>query len=58
MTTATKTLNGPRLWLQAIYTVPRVDPAEVDPISRWLILGRVSVVVMSAISAVIYFLDR
>jgi len=54
MTTATKTItSGPRLWLQAIYTVPRVNPAEVDPISRWLILGRVSVVVMSAISAVI-----
>lgn len=53
MTTATKSLNGPRLWLQALYTVPRVDPARVDPVSRWLILGRVSVVVMSAISAVI-----
>jgi 1,4-dihydroxy-2-naphthoate octaprenyltransferase len=53
MTTATKTLTGPKLWLQAIYTVPRVDTAKVDPVSRWLILGRVSVVVMSAISAVI-----
>jgi 1,4-dihydroxy-2-naphthoate octaprenyltransferase len=41
------------MWLRAIYTVPQVDPATVDPISRWLILGRVSVVVMSAISAVI-----
>lgn len=45
--------SGPRLWLQALYTIPRVNPSEVDPISRWLILGRVSVVVMSAISAVI-----
>ena len=53
MTTATKTLNGPRLWLQALYTVPRVNTAEVDPISRWLVLGRVSVAVMSAISAII-----
>jgi 1,4-dihydroxy-2-naphthoate octaprenyltransferase len=53
MTTATKTLNGPRLWLQALYTVPRVNTAEVDPISRWLVLGRVSVAVMSAISALI-----
>ncbi len=61
MTTAThsthsaqaETLSGPRMWLRAIYTVPQVDPAQVDPISRWLILGRVSVVVMSAISAVI-----
>jgi len=53
MTTATKTLTGPRLWLEALRTVPRVNTAEVDPLSRWLILGRVSVVVMSAISAVI-----
>ncbi len=53
MTTATKAISGPRLWLRALYTVPRVDTAEVDPISRWLILGRVSVVVMSAISALI-----
>jgi 1,4-dihydroxy-2-naphthoate octaprenyltransferase len=36
-----------------LYTIPRVDPAEVDPVSRWLILGRVSVVVMTAISALI-----
>jgi 1,4-dihydroxy-2-naphthoate octaprenyltransferase len=53
MTTATKTLTGPKLWLQALRTVPQVNTAEVDPLSRWLILGRVSVVVMSAISAVI-----
>ena len=53
MTTATKPLSGPRMWLQAVYTVPNVDPAQVDPVSRWLILGRVSVVTMSAISAVI-----
>jgi 1,4-dihydroxy-2-naphthoate polyprenyltransferase len=54
MATATKApAGGPRLWLQAIYTIPRVDPAEVDPVSRWLILGRVSVVVMTAISALI-----
>ncbi|MBI2912596.1 MAG: prenyltransferase [Chloroflexi bacterium] len=53
MTTATKTAGGPALWLRALYTIPRVDPAQVDPISRWLILGRVSVVVMTAISAVI-----
>jgi 1,4-dihydroxy-2-naphthoate octaprenyltransferase len=53
MTTATKTSGGPGLWLRALYTIPRIDPAEVDPISRWLILGRVSVVIMTAISAVI-----
>ena len=53
MTTATKTHGGPKLWLEALRTVPQVNTAEVDPLSRWLILGRVSVVVMSAISAVI-----
>jgi len=53
MATATETLSGPKLWLRALYTIPRVNPSEVDPISRWLILGRVSVVVMTAISAVI-----
>lgn len=53
MASATESLNGPRLWLRALYTVPQVDPTAVDPLSRWLILGRVSVVVMSAISAVI-----
>lgn len=53
MTAASKSLNGPRLWLQALYTIPRVDPAEVDPLARWLILGRVSVAVMSLISAII-----
>jgi 1,4-dihydroxy-2-naphthoate octaprenyltransferase len=44
---------APRLWLQALYTIPRVDLAQVDPITRWLILSRASVVVMSATSAVI-----
>lgn len=53
MATASDTISGPKLWLRALYTVPQVDPAAVDPVSRWLILGRVSVVVMSAISAVI-----
>jgi len=53
MTSATESLSGPRLWLQALYTIPRVDPAEVDPLARWLILGRVSVAVMSLISALI-----
>jgi len=53
MSTASEPLSGPRLWLHALYTVPQVDTTTVDPISRWLILGRVSVVVMSAISAVI-----
>lgn len=53
MTTATESLRGPRLWLRALYTIPRVDPAEVDPVARWLILGRVSVAVMSMISAII-----
>jgi len=52
-TTAVRNTGGPRLWLRALYTVPRVEPAQVDPISRWLILGRVAVVIMTAISAVI-----
>ena len=46
MTTATKALGGPKLWLEALRTVPQVDTSDVDPLSRWLILGRVSVVVM------------
>jgi 1,4-dihydroxy-2-naphthoate octaprenyltransferase len=53
MATKTESLSGPRLWLHALYTVPQVDTSTVDPLARWLILGRVSVVVMSAISAVI-----
>jgi 1,4-dihydroxy-2-naphthoate octaprenyltransferase len=53
MTTAAKPLSGPKLWLEALYTVPQVNTAEVDPLSRWLILGRVSVAVMSVISALI-----
>lgn len=44
---------APRLWAQALYTIPRVDLAQVDPITRWLILSRASVVVMTATSAVI-----
>src|SRR3970282_868903 len=44
---------APRLWLEALYTIPRVDLAQVDPIPRWLILSRASVVVMTATSAVI-----
>ena len=53
MTTASESLTGPKLWLRALYTIPRVNTAEVDPLSRWLILGRVSVAVMSLISAII-----
>src|SRR5207247_7908802 len=53
MTTANKALGGPKLWLEALRTVPQVDTATVDPLSRWLILGRVSVAVMSVISALI-----
>jgi 1,4-dihydroxy-2-naphthoate octaprenyltransferase len=53
MTTAAKPISGPKLWLEALHTVPQVNTAEVDPLSRWLILGRVSVAVMSLISALI-----
>lgn len=44
---------APRLWAQALYTIPAVDLAQVDPVTRWLILSRASVVIMTAISAVI-----
>lgn len=45
---------APRLWLRALYTVNiGFDLAHVDPITRWLVLSRVSVVVMTATSAVI-----
>ena len=53
MTTAAKPITGPRLWLEALYRPPDVDPAAVDPLGRWLILGRVAVSVMSVISALI-----
>jgi len=53
VTTTTARPFAPRLWLQALYTIPRVDLAQVDPITRWLILSRASVVVMTATSAVI-----
>ena len=53
MTTSAARPLAPRLWLEALYTIPRVDLAQVDPITRWLILSRASVVVMSATSAVI-----
>ncbi|MEX0800948.1 MAG: prenyltransferase [Dehalococcoidia bacterium] len=45
----------PRLWLQALQTVdiPGVALADVDPITRWLILSRASVVIMTATSAFI-----
>ncbi len=42
-----------RLWAEALYTLPQVDIATVDPVTRWLILSRASVIVMSAISALI-----
>ncbi|MBI1885567.1 MAG: prenyltransferase [Chloroflexi bacterium] len=51
--TATLKTAAPRLWLQALYTIPRIDLAEADSITRWLILSRASVLVMTAISGVI-----
>src|SRR5947208_14573356 len=53
MHSATKALGGTKLWLESLLTVPQVDTSEVDPLSRWLSLWRVSVVIMSATSAVI-----
>ena len=52
MDTTTR-MSAPRLWMQALYTIPQVDLSLVDPVTRWLVLARVSVVVMTAISAVI-----
>ncbi len=46
-------MSAPRLWLQALYTIPHIDLSLVDPITRWLVLARVSVVVMTATSAII-----
>ncbi len=41
----------PRRWWQALYGVPQVDAAKVDVVTRWLVLSRAVVVVMSATSA-------
>ncbi|MEX0786098.1 MAG: prenyltransferase [Dehalococcoidia bacterium] len=49
----TTRMATPRLWMQALITIPQVDLSTVDPITRWLVLGRVSVVVMTATSAII-----
>ena len=46
-------IAAPRLWAQALYTIPQVDLNQVDAITRWLVLARASVVVMTATSAVI-----
>lgn len=43
----------PRMWARALLTVPNVDPSQVDALSRWLILMRASVVVMTVFSALI-----
>lgn len=52
MATTTR-MSTPRLWMEALITIPQVDLGTVDPITRWLVLGRVSVVVMTATSAII-----
>lgn len=28
----------PRLWLNALWTIPQVDLHSVDPVARWLII--------------------
>jgi len=43
----------PKLWWQAIYTVPQVDLSCVDPVTRWLVLSRAAVVAMTVTSAAI-----
>jgi 1,4-dihydroxy-2-naphthoate octaprenyltransferase len=42
-----------RRWLDALYTIPRVDLRTVDPVTRWLVLSRAPVLVMTAVSALI-----
>ena len=42
-----------RRWLNALYTIPRVDLQAVDPVTRWLVLARAPVLVMTATSAAI-----
>lgn len=49
----TAKMSAPRLWMQALYTIPQVDLSLVDPVTRWLVLSRASVVVMTATSAVL-----
>jgi len=39
-----------RRWWRAIYAVPQVDLRRVDPVTRWLVLSRAAVVVMTATS--------
>lgn len=43
----------PRLWLNALWTIPQVDLHSVDPVARWLIMGRAAVLIMTFISAVL-----
>ena len=43
----------PGLWLNALWTIPQVDLRAVDPIARWLIMGRAAVLIMTFISALI-----
>ncbi|HXG42148.1 MAG TPA: prenyltransferase [Dehalococcoidia bacterium] len=50
---ATGAVSLPRLWWQAIYTVPQVDLSRADPVTRWLVLSRAAVVVMTVTSAAI-----
>jgi 1,4-dihydroxy-2-naphthoate octaprenyltransferase len=42
-----------RRWLDALYTIPRADLRTVDPVTRWLVLTRAPVLVMTAVSALI-----
>jgi 1,4-dihydroxy-2-naphthoate octaprenyltransferase len=42
-----------RRWLDALYTIPRADLRAVDPVTRWLVLSRAPVLVMTAVSALI-----
>jgi len=47
VTTSTRPFRR-HLWAQARYTISRVALAQIDPVTRWLILSRPSVIVGEA----------
>ena len=51
MATTTR-MSAPRLWMQALYTIPQVDLSLVAPVPGGLVRERVSVVGRTATSAV------
>lgn len=48
----TGTSLQPRLWLTALYTIPSVASLrDLDPVARWLVMGRAAVLVMTVVAA-------